>query len=69
MPETEQGPGYGGAILAAVGDGCYKDVEEACSKIVKYDGYVDPDEKISSDYDKGYEFFVKLYPHIKDLYS
>lgn len=67
--KNDEGPALGGAILAAVGDGCYKDVEEACSKIVKYDGYVDPDEKISSDYDKGYEFFVKLYPHIKDLYS
>jgi len=67
--KNDEGPALGGAILAAVGDGCYKNVEEACSRIVRYDGYVDPDEEIVEDYNRGYEFYSKLYPHIKDLYS
>lgn len=33
--ESEEGPGYGGAILAAVGCGEYESVEAACEKLVK----------------------------------
>lgn len=33
--ESEEGPGYGGAMLAAVACGEYASVEEAASKLVK----------------------------------
>lgn len=32
--ESEEGPGYGGAILAAVGCGEYESVQAACEKLV-----------------------------------
>ena len=35
MIESEEGPGYGGAILAAVGCGEFASVEEAADKLVK----------------------------------
>ena len=66
--KNDEGPALGGAILAAVGDGAYKDVIEASSKIVEYQGYIDPDEELSSKYDRGYSFYKKLYPHVKDLF-
>ena len=34
--ESEEGPGYGGAILAAVANGEYASVEEAAKKLVKF---------------------------------
>ena len=34
--ESEEGPGYGAAILAAVGCGVYPSVEEAAKKLVEY---------------------------------
>lgn len=67
--KNDEGPALGGAILAAVGDGAYPDVVEATSKIVEYQGYIDPEEELSLKYDKGYEFFKKLYPHVKDLFG
>ena len=35
VPETEEGPGYGAAILAAVACGEYASVEEAAQKLLK----------------------------------
>ncbi len=32
---AEEGPGYGVALLAAVGDGVYKNIEEACDATIK----------------------------------
>ena len=36
---SEEGPGLGGAILAAVGCGEFADVEEAAAKLVRVDGH------------------------------
>ena len=58
--ESEEGPGYGGAILAAVGCGEYDSVEEAAKKLVKVVDTVKPD----SDQDKKYERRYKLFRQI-----
>ena len=44
--ESEEGPGYGGAILAAVGCGEYDSVQEATDKLVKVVDTVEPDDKL-----------------------
>ena len=41
--ESEEGPGYGGAMLAAVACGEYASVEEAASRLVKIVDTVEPD--------------------------
>ena len=41
--ESEEGPGYGAAILAAVGCGVFDSVEEAAKKLVKVTGTEEPD--------------------------
>ena len=33
--EVEEGPAYGGAILAAVANGCFENVEAAAAAIVR----------------------------------
>ena len=66
--ESEEGPGYGGAILAAVGCGEYASVEEAADKLVKVVGEVLPDPELTAKYEKKYQQFKKLYPTVKCLY-
>lgn len=67
--KTEQGPGYGGAILAAVGCGEYKSVGEACEKLVEVSDTVYPDKELSALYEKKYNNFRKIYPALKNVFS
>jgi len=66
--ESEEGPGYGGAILAAVGCGEYASVEEAADKLVKVVGTVEPDADLTAKYEEKYQQFKKIYPTVKCLY-
>ena len=66
--ESEEGPGYGGAILAAVGCGEYPSVEEAADKLVKVVGTVEPDADLTAKYEAKYQQFKKIYPTVKCLY-
>jgi xylulokinase len=67
--ESEEGPGYGGAILAAVGCGEYASVEEAADKLVKVIDVVKPDAELTAKYEKKYQYFKKLYPNMKSLFG
>ena len=66
--ESEEGPGYGGAILAAVGCGEYASVEEAADKLVKVVATVEPDAELTAKYEEKYQQFKKIYPTVKCLY-
>ena len=67
--KTEQGPGYGGAVLAAVGCGEYKSVAEACEKLVEVADTIYPDKALSDLYEAKYRNFKKIYPALKELFS
>lgn len=67
-PETEQGPGYGGAILAAVTCGEYSTVQEATEKLVHTTGIIHPDPEKSRLYENKYNVFKKCYPALKNLF-
>ncbi len=67
-PETEQGPGYGGAILAAVACGEYPTVADAVSKLVKVTDTVEPDPELTAKYEKKYQTFTKMYPALKAVF-
>lgn len=67
--EVEEGPAYGGAILAAVADGVFESVEEAASKIVHIKDTTEPEAELVKKYQNGYEKFIKIYPALKDFYS
>lgn len=66
---SEEGPGLGGAMLAAVACGEYKNVEEAAAKIVKVVDTVEPDPAIAAKYEVKYRKFAKIYPALKDIYK
>ena len=66
--ESEEGPGYGGAMLAAVACGEYASVEEAAEKLVKVVGAVEPEAELVAKYEEKYQQFKKIYPTVKCLY-
>ena len=68
IPQTEQGPGFGAAMLAMVGCGEYGAVQEAASAIVRVRETVLPDKQIAADYEARYRHFTKLYPALKGLF-
>ena len=63
--KTNQGPSYGAAILAMVGDKKYASVEDAVKNIVKTERFIEPNLNNKEYYDKKYLMFRKLYPALK----
>ncbi len=66
--ESEEGPGYGGAMLAAVGCGEYASVEEAAAKLVKIIDTLEPEPELAAKYEEKYRKFAKIYPAVKELF-
>ncbi len=66
---TNEGPAYGAAILAAVGDGLFNTVAEACDSFLKVSETIEPKEENAELYDKKYKGFSKIYPAIKELFK
>ena len=67
--KTEQGPGYGGAMLAMVGCSVYNSVDEACNALVEVVDSVEPDERLVTLYDEKYQNFKKIYPALKETFN
>ena len=63
--ESEEGPGYGAAILAAVGCGVFPSVEEAAKKLVKVVATEEPEPELAAKYEERYQKFKKFYPLLK----
>jgi len=68
IPQTEQGPAFGAAMLAMVGCGEYKSVQEAASAIVRVKETVYPDAETAARYEARYRHFTNLYPALKGLF-
>ncbi len=66
--ESEEGPGYGGAMLAAVGCGAFASVQEAAEKLVKVTDTVEPEAALVAKYEKQYAKFRQIYPALKTLF-
>ena len=67
--KTEEGPGYGGAILAMIGCGRFADAQEACSTLVSVTESVCPDPATKALYEKKYQDFRRLYPALKETFQ
>ena len=65
---AEEGPGYGGAILAAVACGEYATVKDAVEKLVQVAETVHPDPAIATRYEAQYRRFQAIYPATKGLF-
>ena len=68
LPESEEGPGYGGAMLAMVGGGAYPDVKQCASALIRVRGTVPVDPALQARYDEKYKIYRALYPSLKDVF-
>lgn len=66
---SAEGPGFGAAILAAVGCGKYASVEEAADKLIKVVETTEQDAAIVAKYEEKYQTFRKIYPALKPVYD
>ena len=67
--ESEEGPGYGGAMLAAVACGEYASMEEIAEKLVKVVDTIEPEPALAAKYEERYQQFKQIYPACKQIYE
>ena len=68
LPQTEQGPGYGGAVLAMGGCGAFESVQSACGTLVRVASTVEPDAELTARYEERYRKFKTIYPALKIIF-
>ncbi len=69
VPESEQGPGMGGAMLAMVACGLYPSVAAACEALVRTAETVTPDPGLAARYEVRYQQFKAVYPALRGVFA
>ena len=64
---AEEGAAYGAALLAGVGAGVWKTVDDACDAVVRVVTRIEPDDADRATLARQYERYRKLYPALKHL--
>ena len=68
IPKTEEGPGYGGAMLAMVCCGAFESVDAAAAALLSVTETIEPDPQIAARYAEQYQKFRRIYPALKDIF-
>ena len=66
--EAEEGPGFGGAMLAMVACGEYPDVRTVAEKFVKVKDVTSPDPELAALYEERYSKYREIYPALKSVF-
>lgn len=66
---SNEGPSFGAAILAGVGVGIYRSVEDACEELIKARSVYKPIAENTGKYEKVYEVYKSLYPKLREQYA
>jgi xylulokinase len=69
LTNAAEGPAYGVALLAGVGTGVWKSVEEACHVSIKRTTKITPNKKLSTQYDRSYAIYTKLYGDLAERFG
>lgn len=67
LPQTEQGPGYGAAMLASVACGEYPDVISCAKALTSVRETTAPEPALVEAYEAKYQVWKKLYPALKGI--
>lgn len=67
VPDTQEGPALGAALLCTVAAGERKCIGECDRKEAKE--RIEPDVALAARYDKQYKLFKKIYPNMKNLFK
>ncbi len=69
LPVSEEGPGYGGAMLAMVAAGEYPHVTDCAERFYRIKETILPDPTLVALYEDKYQKYRKIYPALKPLYK
>lgn len=69
IPQSEEGPGYGAAMLAMVGIGAYPTVTACAKALVKTRKMITPDPAAAMRYEEQYCKFQSIYPSVKQVFQ
>jgi xylulokinase len=64
---AEEGAAYGAAILAGVGAGGWKSVDEVCDRVVKVAKRIEPNPAASEAMQAAYQTYRKIYPALSQI--
>jgi len=67
--EADEGPAFGAALLAGVGAGIYRDIDQAVDQTIRTNGFTDPDKQNMKRYDEVYGLFRSLYQALEPQYA
>ena len=67
--EAEEGAAYGAAILAGVGAGGWKSVDEACDAVVRTASEIRPNPQNAEILDRAYQGYRRIYPALRQIYA
>jgi len=65
--EAEEGAAYGAALLAGVGVGVWKTVEDACREAVRVRLSVEPNRETSDVMQRQYRMYRRIYPALRAI--
>jgi ABC-type multidrug transport system fused ATPase/permease subunit len=66
---SEEGPAFGGAILASVGCGLFGSVDEACRSLIKVTDVVKPQAENVQKYNRVYKVYTGMYDILKNTFT
>ncbi len=69
VPQTEEGPSMGAAMLAAVACGEFDSVSQAVEKIVSIRDTMQPEKELVEKYEQRYQKFKNIYPACRELFD
>lgn len=69
LPKTEEGPGYGAAMLAMVGGKQFPNVAACAEALISTRATVMPDPTLMARYEERYRKFQAIYPSVKTLFQ
>ncbi|MBA4018664.1 MAG: xylulokinase [Pirellula sp.] len=62
---AEEGPAYGVALLAAVGCGAFKNIQEACAATIRVEKETPPQKPAVRTYDTAFPIYQRLYESLR----
>ena len=65
--EAEEGAAYGAAILAGVGAGNWRSVDEACDAVVRTAKEIQPNPKNVAVLEEAYQSYRRIYPALREI--
>ena len=68
LPTAEEGPGFGGAMLAMVGCGVYGSVQAAADALVELASTTEPEPALTARYEAQYQKYRRIYPALKAVF-